>query len=297
MDFKQIEAFITVAKYKSFSKAANTIFLSQPTISAQISALEKELDVQLFDRTSKEVSLTSYGETFLEYALDLINTRNTAVSHLSSFNNSISGRFTLEASSTPCNSIVPLLIDKFSSKYPNVSFNIIEQPSGEIIEDILKFNCEIGIIGSFIKDEKIDCYKLTEDELVLISKPSLNLPDTISINKLLNYKFIFREINSATRKNFEKAILESELDLESLNICCEVNSLDALLQLVKRGVGVSIVSKRVCEDYILSGSIKFSKIEDVSLKRYMYLITSSRRTLTPSAKAFFDLCNDYYSFK
>jgi DNA-binding transcriptional LysR family regulator len=297
MDFKQIEAFISVAKHKSFSKAANIIFLSQPAISAQISALEKELNVQLFDRTSKEVTLTSDGESFLEYALDLINTRNAAIHHLSDSTSSISGRFTLAASSTPCNAILPLIIEKFSVKYPKVTFNITEQPSGEIIQNILKFNCEIGLIGSYIKDERIDCYKLTPDELVLISSSSLKLPDIVSLDLLLNLKFVFRERNSATRKNFEKALLESELDVEKLNIICEVNSLDTLLQLVKRGLGVSIISKRVCEDYINSGSIKVSELSDLPLKRYIYMITSSRRTLTPTAKAFFNICKSEFNFK
>jgi DNA-binding transcriptional LysR family regulator len=297
MDFKQIEAFITVARYKSFSKAANTIFLSQPTISSQISTLERELEVQLFDRNSKEVNLTSYGEAFLEYALDMINTRNAAVSHLSSFNSSISGRFTLEASSTPCNSIVPYLIKEFSTRYPKVSFNIVEQPSGEIIEDILKFNSEIGIIGSYINDERIDCYKLTEDELVLISKPDLDIPEQISISDLIDYKFIFRERNSATRKSFEKAILDAGLDIDRLNVCCEVNSLDTLLQLVKQGIGVSIVSKNICEDFVTSKSLKLSEITGLALKRNIFLITSSRRTPTPSAKAFLDLCKDYFKFE
>lgn len=297
MDFKQIEAFISVAKHKSFSKAASNIYLSQPTISAQISSLEKELNVQLFDRTSKEVTLTSNGEAFLEYALDLINTRNTAVAHLAEFTSSISGRFSLAASSTPCNSVLPSLVEAFSLKYPKVTFNIVEQPSGEIIEDILKFNCEIGFIGSYVKDERINCYKLTDDELVLISSPSLGLADTIPAEALLCYKFIFRERNSATRKSFEKALLDLELDVEKLNICCEVNSLDTLLQLVKRGLGVSIVSRRVCEDYVSSGSIKITSISNISLKRYIYMITSSRRTLTPTAKAFFNICRKHYSFK
>jgi DNA-binding transcriptional LysR family regulator len=297
MDFKQIETFLSVAKHKSFSRAANIIFLSQPTISAQISALEKELNVQLFDRTSKEVTLTSYGETFLDYALDIINTRNSAVSHLSSFSNTVSGRFTLAASSTPCNSIVPSLLEEFYSKYPQVTFNIIEQPSGEVIENILKFNCEIGIIGSHEKDDKINCYKLTEDKLVLISKPELNIPDKLSVSSLLDYKFIFRERNSATRKSFEKLLLDADLDAENLNVCCEVNSLDTLLQLVKRGLGVSIVSEMICEDYISSGSIKISEITDLELKCYIYLITSSRRILTPTAKAFFETCKKQFMFK
>lgn len=297
MDFKQIEAFISVAKHKSFSKAANIIFLSQPAISAQISALEKELNAQLFDRTSKEVTLTTNGEAFLEYALDLINTRNTAICHLSDSSNSVSGRFLLAASSTPCNAIVPMLIEKFSQNYPKVTFNITEQPSGEIIENILKFNCEIGLIGSYVKDERIHCHKLASDELVLISSPSLNVPDIVPINLLLDYKFIFRERNSATRKSFEKALLDSELDIEKMNIICEVNSIDTLLQLVKRGLGVSIVSKRVCEDFINSGSINASSLSDLVLKRYIYMITSSRRTLTPTARAFYNICKKEFNFK
>ncbi len=296
MDFKQIEAFITVAKYKSFSKAADTLFLSQPTISAQVSALERELNVQLFDRTSKEVTLTSYGEAFLEYALTLINTRNAAVSHMSSFADNILGRFTLAASSTPCNSIVPMLVENFSLKYPQVTFNIMEMPSGDIVENILKFDCEIGLIGSSVRDERIHSYRLTKDELVVISKPSLNMPNDISVDALLKHKFIFREKHSATRKSFEKALIDAELDVEKINVCCEVNSLDTLLQLVKRGLGVSIVSKGVCEDYLSSGSLKASNIVGLDLKRYIYLITSSRRSLTPTARAFFNICNQYYEF-
>lgn len=296
MDFKQIEAFISVAKHKSFSKAANVIFLSQPAISAQISALEKELNAQLFDRTSKEVILTTNGQAFLEYALDLINTRNTAINHLSVSTSSISGRFSLAASSTPCNSIVPMLIEKFSKKYPKVTFNIIEQPSGEIIDNILKFNCEIGLIGSNIKDERIHCNKLTSDELVLISSPLLNIPAMVPNSLLLDYKFIFRERNSATRKSFEKALLDSELDIGKMNIICEVNSIDTLLQLVKRGLGVSIVSNRVCEDYINSGIINVSRLSDIVLKRYIYMIISSRRTLTPTAKAFYNTCKKEFNF-
>ena len=297
MDFKQIEAFISVAKYKSFSKAANNIFLSQPTISAQISALEKDLNVQLFDRTSKEVKLTSYGETFLDYALDMINTRNSALSHLSSFNNNITGRFTLSASSTPCNSIVPGLIQDFIGLYPEVSLNIIEEPSGEIIDNILKFNCEIGIIGNLIKDDRINTYKLVEDELVLISTPSQNIPGVASIEEILNYKFIFRERNSGTRKSFEKALMDRELDVERLKISCEVNSLDTLLQLVKRGVGISIVSRKICEEFFDADNIKISSFKDLDLKRYIYLITNARRTLTPAAKAFIDICAEKFHFK
>lgn len=297
MDFKQIEAFISVAKYKSFSKAANTIFLSQPTISSHISSLERELSIQLFDRSSKEVVLTSAGEAFLEYAIDLINTRNSAISHISSFSGNVSGKLILAASTTPCNSIVPGLVENFITQYPEVSFNILELSSGEIIENILKFNCELGIIGRTLRDDKINSYKLVEDELVLVSNPKLKLPDKVDVKKLLDYKFILRERNSATRKSFENALLDLDFDVNRLKLCCEVNNLDTLMQFVKAGIGVSVVSKQVCGDSIECGTLKASTINKLDLKRAIYLITSSRRTLTPTANAFFNLCKETYKFE
>lgn len=295
MDFKQIEAFISVAKFKSFSKAANIIFLSQPTISSHISNLERELSVQLFDRTSKEVLLTAAGESFLEYALAIVNTRNEAINHVSNFNETISGRLNLAASTTPCNSILPILIKEFNSLYPKVHYSISQKNSGEIIEDIIRFNCEIGIVGSYARDEKIRCYKLIEDELLLISSPSLRIPDKVGVKSLLNHKFIMREINSATRRTLENALLDYGLN-SKLNVLCEVNSLDVLIELVKTGLGVSIVSKAVCTDILNSNKIKASTFTDFSLKRNMYLAVSSKRTLTPTASAFFNFCRDYFNF-
>ena len=201
MDFKQIEAFINVAKFKSFSKAANSSFLSQPAISSHIASLEKELIVQLFDRTSKEVLLTPAGESFLKYAIDILNTRDRAISHLANFNETISGKLRLAASTTPCNTIVPSLIKEFHTLYPDVSFDVTEQSSGEIINNIIKFDCEIGIVGELVSDEKIKSYKLLDDDLVVISPPDFNLPDSINIESLFKYKFILREEGSATRKD------------------------------------------------------------------------------------------------
>lgn len=295
MDFKQIEAFISVARFKSFSKAANTIFLSQPTISSHIASLERELNIQLFDRTSKVVYLTPAGESFLEYAINLISTRNNAISNLSNFNTKVSGKLNLSASTTPCNSLVPELIKKFSDHYPDVRFNITEQGSGDIIKNILDLTCEIGIVGTTIKNEKIKSYKLMEDNLVLVSSTDLNIPDEITLKDLLKYKFIIREINSATRSTLDMALESKGINPNLLNVFCEVNNLDNLLQFVKLGTGVSIISEKICFDYIDRSKIKISKISDLLLKRNLYLILNSKRTLTPVANAFFNMCVEMFS--
>jgi len=297
MDFKQLEAFLSVAKLRSFSKAANAIYLSQPTISSHISSLEKDLKIQLFDRTSKEVNLTPAGESFLQYANDIINTRNHAITELSNFNSNVSGRLSISASTTPCNSILPNLINKFNELYPNVRFNVKEQGSVGIIKDILDLNCEIGLVGTSIDNPKIDCYKIMEDELVIVSSSTLNLPDKLNSEDLLKYNFIIREKDSATRQTLETSLGNSNIDINKLKVLCEVNNVDAQLKFVKLGMGISIMSKALCEEYFKSGTLKVSTVNDMLLTRNIYLILSSKRTLTPIATAFFNMCNQLFKLK
>lgn len=297
MDFKQIEAFINVAKFKSFSKAANFCFLSQPAISSHIAILEKELNIQLFDRTSKEVLLTPAGDSFLKYAIDILNTRDKAIYHLSNFNGNIIGKLKLASSTTPCNTILPPLLSKFHLLYPEVSFDIVENSSSEIIQNVIKFDCELGMIGELANDDKIKNYELIQDDLVIISSPKLSVPDIINIDSLLKYTFIMREEGSATRKTFEDALQKHGVDTSNINVCFEVNNLDAIFQCVKEGLGISVVSKQISENYSSMGLVKESYIEGLDLKRSIYLVVSSKRTLTPTAKAFFNLCKEQFKFK
>lgn len=297
MDFKQIEAFINVAKYKSFSKAANISSFSQPAVSSHIAKLEKDLGVQLLDRTSKEVTITPAGESFLKYAIDIISTKERAVRNISSFNDKVEGKLYIAASTTPCNTLVPKLLRDFRFAHPGVSFNVTELNSGEIIENVIKFDAEIGIVGEMVNDEKIDCYKLVEDELVVISPTSFDFPEEVSLKSLMKNDFVMRERNSATRKTFEDILHNKHMGLSNLNISCEVNSLDTIIQFVKSGIGVSVVSSQVINDYVSCGLIRKSNIINTPMLRNIYLIVSSKRKLTSTAKAFFNLCRDKYKFE
>lgn len=298
MDFKQIEAFISVAKHKSFSKAADMIFLSQPTISSHISSLEKELKIQLFDRTSKEVNLTPAGNSFYEYAINLINLRNNAITNISSFNSNITGTLNLFASSTPCNSIVPKLLNNFHLSYPEVTFNVKEQGSCTILKNILNHTCEIGIVGTYTKNDKIATYTLIEDELIIISSNKLNLPEELSLDMLLKYPFILRESSSATRKTFEEILDNHASDKKGkLNILCQIDNINALLQLVKEGIGVSIVSKQVYENSLENNSLRMSRIKDITMSRNLYLVVNKNKTLTPVAKTFLNMCKKEFKIE
>lgn len=287
LDFKQIEAFINVAKYKSFSKAAEAIYLSQPTISAHIASLEQELDTVLFDRHGKEVRLTHAGSLFLEHAINLINIRNNAIINISNYENKISGRLNLASSTTPCRFLVPSLVKSFSDLYPEVTFNIIEDSTKNVLEKIITGESDVGIVGETSNDTRLSFSKICSDKLVAISNYP-NLPEKISIDDLLHQWFIVRDKGSATRNAFEKQLNANGYNIERIKIFAEVSSLEAVLQFVKNGTGVSIVSEIACQDYITTGLIKKHTVKDLEILRDIYIVTHNKRTLPPVARSFCD---------
>ncbi|SEG01145.1 DNA-binding transcriptional regulator, LysR family [Caloramator fervidus] len=289
MDFKQIEAFVNVAKFKSFSKAAEAIFLSQPTISAHISNLEKELNTILFDRNSKEVTLTPAGKIFFEYAINLLNIRNNAIYSISEFEKKISGKLIIASSTTPCRFLLPLMVKKFTEVYPSVEFDVKEASTKNVVDLILKGDVELGIVGEVIHDERLDYKVIADDKLVVIS--SKDYKDIKSINELIKEKFILREKGSATRNIFENYLAKKEL-LDKIKVVIEANSFEAVLQFVKNGLGISIISESACEDYIKAGYIKKHEVEGFDIKRNIYLAIHKKRTLSPAARAFCEfICN------
>lgn len=291
MDFKQIEAFVNVSKYKSFSKAAEAIYLSQPTVSAHISSLEQELGVVLFDRSSKEIRLTHAGAVFLEYAVNLINIRNNAISSLTEFGSRIAGRLTVASSTTPCRFLIPSLIKSFYDKYPSVNFDIKEESTKNVIDMILIGNADVGIVGDIINDPKLSYSKIIDDKLVLISgnKP---LPDIVPIELMLQQRFILREKGSATRSVFENALKHAGYGPERIKVFSEVSSLESVLQFVKSGAGVSVVSELACRDYIQTGLLSKHAIEGLDITRGIYVVTHTRRTLSPAAREFIRNINE-----
>jgi DNA-binding transcriptional LysR family regulator len=287
MDFKQIEAFVNVARYKSFSRAAEAVYLSQPTISAHIASLEQELNVVLFDRTNKEIKITSAGAVFLEYATNMLNIRNTAVSSLADFDARVAGRLCISSSTTPARSLVPQLISRFYSLYPNVKFDLKEDSTKGVITNILNGVSEVGIVGEIIDDSRLEYKEIALDSLVIVSNIP-DLQDEITMDTLFAHSFIQREYGSATRSVFEKALRRMGSSPDKLKVFVEVSSLESVLQFVKNGSVLSVASEMACQDLINSGIIRKHTIKDMDMHRGIYMAVHSRRTLSPTAKAFYN---------
>lgn len=288
MDFKQIEAFVSVAKNKSFSKGAEKIFLTQPTVSSHISSLEKELKVTLLKRNGREVTLTEEGKIFLKYAEELLSLRSKAVQNLQEFTGKISGNLVISASTIPSYYILPDIISSFKEKYKDVNFHVRTGDSKMVTKNLLEETCEIGFAGAQL-EKKLSYEEITMDELVFIAANNQRFSDIgeeIEIRELLKLPFIIRESGSGTREIFEKGLKELGISISQLNITMEMDNLEGIKEAVKKGLGITVLSKFAVKDELEYNKIKTFKIKEANFQRYIYLVTNPKNSLTPIAKAF-----------
>jgi DNA-binding transcriptional LysR family regulator len=289
MDFRQLEAFVNVAKYKNFSKAGKALYLSQPTISLHISNLEKELSVSLFDRTSKEVNLTPSGKEFLTYALDMINMKNKALHHIMSTENTITGSIHISTSTTPNLVLLPRAIKAFQLMNPDVKFIIEEKSSTLILEDVCSLNSDIGLVGMKVENDRFLSTHLFDDELVFICSKDAPLNGVVEIKDLAGHNFIGRTDQSATRVDLERAMVEQGIDVSMLENIIEIDNMNLTLQLVAENVGISYMSKCIFNCYRNFINIKDFQIRGLNIARHIYLLTNRRRTLSPAVEDFVEL--------
>ena len=290
MEFKQIEAFVNVIKYKSFSKAADASFLTQPTISTHISSLEKELGVTLIDRMGKESRPTKAGRAFYKYAISLINTREKALVEIGRGGTELSGILDLRASSIPGEYIVPELMTGFRQLLPQVRFYMEQSDSEAVWEAIEQGDGELGFTGGY-KNNGLRYELLFKDPVVLITPRNEKFlalaakSEYIGSEDFLEEAFVWREEGSATRRNFEEMVYAGRG--RRPNIVATVNSLEAIKRSVAGGLGVSVLSQVAVKKDAGANYLVF-RMADVAIEREFYLVTNKNVTLSPAAVRFRD---------
>lgn len=297
MDFRQLETFVAVAKFKSFSKAAESLYLTQPTVSSHILNLEKELNTILVNRSNRNTSLTKAGEILYDYAMNIMNLKESALFRLNEYRGKMVGNIEIASSTIPEQYIVPELICEFNKIFPEVTFSIFHYDSQEVIEGITQGDIDFGIVGASIANNQLAYFDLISDELYLITpvRPPYDSCEEIELSEILKERFIFREEGSGTRHLVEKILHDNNLSTSSLNIIAHIENTEAIKQCIRRGMGISFLSKRAVEDEIKHNLLKALKIKDVCLNRRFYFVYHKYRTPSPLEKTFQDFVCQYYA--
>lgn len=284
MDFKQIEAFVNVVRYKSFSKAADATFFTQPTISTHIRNLEKELGVKLLDRKSRVVEMTPQGSKFYKYAVEMINARAQAFEALNDNSDNIEGILEIQTSSIPGVTFLPDLLAGFRKDRPGIQYYVSVSDTQAVVENIMERRGEIGFIGEKTVSSSIECTKVAVDKSVLIAPVSYDMPSKIKLADATAYPFIWRETGSATRRAFEQAALKAGYEKEEFEVAALVDDMDAIIRSVEAGLGVAIISDKVAST--LGNRVNVVELEDYNEDREFYMVSLKSASFSPAAAAF-----------
>lgn len=288
MDFKQLETFVAVAKLKSFSRAAENLFITQPTVSNHIIGLEKQLNTVLINRTNKNITLTNAGTLLYEYAVDILNKRDNAVFSLNQFMGKIEGILEISSSTIPEQYFLPELLKKFSKIYPDVKYVLRKYDTSQVINKILSGEIDFGIVGAKKDFKQLEYLEILDDNIILAApnKGQYSKINFITLKELLHLPMIIREEGSGTRNIVENSLKEHNFSVDSLNVIACIEDTETIKQCVKKELGVTFISHQAVNNDIKNQLIKKIQIKDFEFKRKFYFVYHKSRALSPLAETF-----------
>lgn len=302
MNLKQLEAFVQVAEGGSFSKAAKELYLTQPTVSAHISSLEKELNVRLFVRNTKEVSLSDDGRELYKYARQMIDLESQIEEKFGSSRKEKKQCITIAASTIPSQYLLPKVLIRFSEKYPEEQLKIIETDSSKVIAQIVDHLAEVGFTGTVLEKKHCKYLPFYKDELVIIT-PNTDKYRRIrdeggeDISWVMKEHVIMREEGSGTRKEAGKQLRRAGVELTDLDIIASIENQETIKKSVRQGMGISVLSRLATADEAEDGHLLVFPIPFADEGRNINLVYNKNYQLSRSAERFIKVVRSIYQEK
>ena len=296
MELKQLQSFVTVVKYKSFTKAAAELFLSQPTISTHIRQLEEELHSRLIVRTTKSIELTPRGAEVYGCACKMLKLHDNLIDRFQREQNRI---IRLGSSTIPSAYILPEILPDYGKLHPEVYFVIHQSDSQGVVDGLLNDSFHIGMIGMPCERNDIACLPFYEDRMVLITPVTsrflaLKKEPELPLSELLAEPIILREQGSGSKKSADYFLESMHIRESDLNIVARINDQESIKNLVAGGLGVSIISQKAAHNFALEKRVLTFELPKSLSTRNLYLIYHKNYMLPDYTKEFIAYVKQYY---
>jgi len=242
---RRLQVFHTVARLLSFTKAAETLHMTQPAVTFQVRQLEEYFNTRLFDRTHNRISLTEVGQLVYDYAdriFDLYAEMDDSVKEITG---DINGVLLIGASTTIAEYMLPVLLGDFKNKYPDVQIRLRVSNTDEIVAMVENNVIDLGVVEAPVANKSLAVELCRMDRLVAIvpSDHPLAHKTDVTVADLAQYPFIMREEGSGTREVITHYFAQAGLSMLNLNIVMELGSSEAIKGAVTSGMGISILSR------------------------------------------------------
>lgn len=296
MELRQLQSLMAVVEYKSFSKAAEKLFISQPTISTHIRMLEEELNSRLIIRTTKSIEVTMHGRELYECAHQIFSLKDNLVQRWAEENKKI---IRVGASTIPADYILPEILPVFRKHEPDIKFYIHQNDSQNIISGLLNGNFSLGMVGMKQQEKMISFVSFYQDEMVMITPKKerfLNInKDNFSLKDIIfNEPIILREQGSGSKKSIEAYFEKMSINEEDLQIIARLNDQESIKKLVASGLGISFISEKAVEDSAKEKLLVF-KLPNYSTKRNLYFAYRKDYILQEHIVRFIKFVQDFYA--
>ncbi|MDR3686451.1 MAG: LysR family transcriptional regulator [Coriobacteriia bacterium] len=257
MNVTQLRAFVSVVDLGSFSEAARQSGISQPAVTMQIKALEGDVGATLLDRRYHRVELTEAGEALLPYARSVLAELVRAREDISALSDTITGRLTIAASTTPGDYVIPRVLGDFLKLHPQVQVEISVQDTAEAVAAVAGGRADFGVCGAIDTLAKAEFEELGCDELYVICSPSSPLAGrkAVPFAELAEADWVTREPGSGTGQVARAALEQHGVDPDELRVLVELGSGEAIVNAVEGGLGIAMVSHYVADKALAQGSI------------------------------------------
>lgn len=285
MDLAQLDAFIHVAREKSFSRAAHKLFRTQPALSIAIKRLEEELGETLFDRSAKGGELTDAGRTLLSYAQRMLNLREEALEAVADYRRMLGGSLTIGANESTSLYLLPALLLRYREAFPQIRINVQRHLSERLPVEVLERNLDFGFLSFEPPQTGLESLVVHKDELVLVVPPGHPFAgrEDVALKDLGRETFVAHNARTPARTHIIELFQKHRTPL---NIAIELATLETIKDFVRLGAGLAILPRLSVRDGLEAGTLVEVAVKGLAIEKVLRMVYRKEENLSHAAKAF-----------
>ena len=290
MDFDQLHTFLEIVRLKSFSKAAQTCYRTQPAISAQVRQLEQELRTELFERFGSRISLTTAGRIFTEYAAQMLDLRRRAQDAIAELETNPRGELVIAANEATCIYVLPRVFSEFRELFPAVQLQVHRSYGARVVEAVMDNSADFGLNQLPVDEKRLQVVSIYHDEIRLIvpARHALAGLKTVSPSALVEY-FLILPQEGKTRSRLNEWLEPVE---DEIRISMELDSTEMMKRFVMAGLGVTFLAVSNCREEIAAGKLLAISLSPEPMVRRLGLIYRKDKALSKAALGFIQVVLD-----
>lgn len=295
MELKQLQSFCAVVEYRSFTKAAEKLYISQPTISTHIRQLEEELQTPLLIRTTKSLNITPRGMELYDCAGRMLHLQDNLKKHWFEEDSHV---IRIGTSTIPSAYVLPEVLPAFRRQRPDVQFNIFQGDSQRVIDGLLMGSYEVGLVGSQTQEDSLCFVPFLRDSMVLITPVAERYQHWrggYSIRDIAQEPLLVRQQGSGSRKWMETYLEQCGLRESELRIMARLNDQETIKNLVAGGLGLSIISAKAAADFEREGKLLTFALPGAPVGRWLYLVHRKNDYFHRRTEQFVRFVQNYYA--